>query len=381
MKVAHETDGKKVIMIRSHYPDSRLEKEGRALIRNGFTITQVGWDRRHDTDACLRSSFAVKKMHLPIQPGSLRLIPYLPIWWAYISYVLLFEKFDVVHASDLDSFLPALLLAKLRRKIIVYDIFDFYADMIGFPIFPDLFQKLFRKLDKFIMKFADGIIIADDSRIEQIGPNVNSRIISIYNSPEDYFENPIYEPDCKLFSVFFGGGISEDRNIDKVIAATKDLEGIKLTIMGPCPPLYGEKLIGLCNNSKNIKLYLNYFPHEVILKLTQESDLIFSLYETNIPNNKYSSPNKLFEAMMFGKPIIVNDGTSMAEIVKSTMCGVVIPHVDNKFIKDTLLILKNNPEYCKLLGCNGRKAYEEIYCWAIMEKKLLSLYKSLLKGV
>ena len=110
-----------------------------------------------------------------------------------------------------------------------------------------------------------------------------------------------------------------------MINAIKDISDIKLIIAG-----YGigeDELIPILDKKQNIK-FLGRLPHNEIMRLTNEADLLFALYDTNVPNNKYASPNKLFEAMPCGKPIIVNDGTSMANIVKNEECGIIVPYND-----------------------------------------------------
>ena len=83
--------------------------------------------------------------------------------------------------------------------------------------------------------------------------------------------------------------------------------------------------------------------------------------------------------MMCAKPIIVNDSTSVADKVREENCGLVVPYGDYEALKEAVLTLKNNPELCKELGENGRRAYDTKYNWKIMEKRLLDLYASLEK--
>ena len=81
--------------------------------------------------------------------------------------------------------------------------------------------------------------------------------------------------------------------------------------------------------------------------------------------------------MMCGKPILVSDGTAMADIVKEEECGLVVPYGDVDAIKHAILTLKNDPVLCRRLGENGRRAYETKYNWKIMEERLLEIYRRL----
>jgi glycosyltransferase involved in cell wall biosynthesis len=123
--------------------------------------------------------------------------------------------------------------------------------------------------------------------------------------------------------------------------------------------------------------YIGKIPYNEILENSLRADVLFAFYDTIIPNNKYASPNKLFEAMMCGKPIIVNENTCMAETVQKEKCGILIPFGKIEQIKMAILTLKNNHELSILMGLNGRNAYEERYSWKIMENRLLDVYSEL----
>ena len=81
--------------------------------------------------------------------------------------------------------------------------------------------------------------------------------------------------------------------------------------------------------------------------------------------------------MMCRKPIIVNDDTSMANIVREEKCGLIVPYGDVKTIKEAIIKLQNNPSLREELGENGRKAYDRKYSWTIMEKRLVLTYETL----
>jgi len=119
--------------------------------------------------------------------------------------------------------------------------------------------------------------------------------------------------------------------------------------------------------------YLGYISHNEIMQQTDLADVIVALYDPKIPNNLYASPNKLFEAMMLKKPIIINSETTASMIVKRYNCGISIPYGSVDDLYTALQKLKNG-EYRKVLGENGRIAYEHQYDWREMEKRILDVY-------
>ena len=78
-------------------------------------------------------------------------------------------------------FIPAIFCRLLYKKRVIYNIFDFYADMIRHG--PRRLREIIRKLDLFIMSKTNAVIIADESRKEQIRESDPKELLVIYNSP------------------------------------------------------------------------------------------------------------------------------------------------------------------------------------------------------
>ena len=94
----------------------------------------------------------------------------------------------------------------------------------------------------------------------------------------------------------------------------------------------------------------------------------------------FASPNKLFEAMMYEKPILVSKGTTMTDIVEKENCGLAVHCNSVDEIRKAIIRLKDDPDLCRQLGANARRAYEERYNWVIMEQRLLAIYRELTGG-
>jgi glycosyltransferase involved in cell wall biosynthesis len=365
----------KVVMLRSNPidPDVRIEKEAKTLVDAGHDVTLLGWQRFGDAPAQeKRYLYTIERLKFRAPVGK-KVILYLPIWWILAFLWLLREDWDIVHAADLDTYVPALLAAKLKRRRLIYDIFDFYVDMVTLPSFVRSFVAA---LDTSLMRFADAIIVVDPSRLKQIGKEGDSSIHIIYNSPRDPTTSVIVgiprEPT--LFKIFYAGGLGVDRDFETVLQAAKEIGGVRVELAGyGC---YAGHLRSISEQEPHVT-FIGTIPYDEVIRKTLESDLLFALYDPDVPNNRYASPNKLFEAMMSGKPILVSDETAMAEIVREEDCGLVVPYGDIGAIKHAICTLKNDPALCKHLGENGRKAYETKYSWRIMEERLLEVYEKL----
>jgi glycosyltransferase involved in cell wall biosynthesis len=107
------------------------------------------------------------------------------------------------------------------------------------------------------------------------------------------------------------------------------------------------------------------------------ADVMVATYSPAIPNHRFSSPNKLFEAMLLAKPIIVARDTNIDRIVQAEGCGLVVNYGDLPALEEVLVQLQHDPTLRQRLGEQGRKAYENSYAWSHMKIRLLKLYQDL----
>lgn len=370
----------KVTIVRSRAIDPAVNKIAKTLSQNGYTVELLVWDRQNTLKDESDLGYEICCFNFSAPYDKPEVLFYLPIWWAYEFFFLLKGNCDVIHACDLDTLIPAILVKVIRKVKLCYTIYDFYADNIPKRI-PNMVKKLVASLEKFGIRFADVLFLVDESRYEQVkGAKINN-LDYIYNSPPDYFYAKQKQSSSAgaEITIFCAGLIHKSRGLEYIIRAVEELDSVRLVVVGTGPD--ENLLANLPVDVKEKIQYIGWIPYEEVIKKTMEADVLFAFYDPAIPNNRYASPNKLFEAMMCGIPIIVNDNTSMANIVRKEDCGLIMPYGDVDAIKDAILKLKNDSALMQKLGKNGRRAYEERYDWEIMEKKLLDIYYGLVEDI
>jgi len=374
----------KVIMVRSQpvNPDVRIEKEAETLSMAGFDVIILGWGKSGKKSVRLekRSGYLIRRFQF-WAPWGKKVVFFLPFWWIFETGWLLKNQWDIVHAADFDTLVPALIVAKLKRKYIIYDIFDYYAESTPMP---HILRAILGRLDRYLMNYVDKIIVVDPSRLKQIGRENDSTVAVIFNSPSDHLTTKkLSDKDTPrdsgdFFRIFYAGVLPVDRDIKSMIHGSMEFGDVSIEIAG-----YGyqeNEIKEICGKYSRSQ-FIGAITYETVIEKTLQADLLFALYDPKIPNNRYASPNKLFEAMMCGKPILVSDNTAMADVVKEENCGLVVPYGDIDAIKGAINKLKGDPDLCKCLGDNGRKAYEKKYNWTIMEERLMEIYNGLYKNI
>jgi len=368
----------KIVLIRSNpvNPDPRLEKEAETLGKSGYKVAVLGWGRWKTTvNTEIKSGYTIYRIPLKA-PVGIRIIVFWPVWWFFEFAWLMRNSWDIVHAADFDTYIPALAAAKIRHKKIIYDIYDFYPDMIKLP---SGIQKIFSRFDKYLMKYADAVVIVDKCRLKQIDRKDDSSVTILYNTPNEYSPADVLSssPTDGRFNIFYGGFLQPDRDVASMIKVVSEIRDCNLTIAGGGHTEDVQNIKNLSKNTQNVT-YLGVIPYHDILMQSSKADLLFALYDPAVPNNLLASPNKLFESMMCGKPIIVNEGAAAADKVREENCGCVVPFNDYDALKTAVISLKDNPDLRKKMGQNGRIAYDTKYNWNLMEKRLLNLYASLI---
>ena len=367
----------RVTLVRSRATDPPVYKVARALAENGYAVDLLVWVREgRGRENDKGNGYNIYRFNLKAPYYKFRLLFYLPIWWLYEFFFLLRNRANVIHACDLDTVLPAILVKVIKRTKLCYTIYDFYADILPYQI-PGTVRKLVTFTEKFVLRFVDVLFLVDNSRYEQVRGAKISRIEYIYNSPEDCFNtSPKLEHALKT-SIFYAGYLDESRGLEKMIDAVSELDGINLTLagMGPGEAIIKHNLAKLHNLQ-----YIGWIPYKEVITNSLNTDILFAFYDPKIPSNKYASPNKLFEAMMCAKPIITNDGTTASKIVAEEKCGLVVPYGDVEAIREAVVRLKNDTDLRQTLGNNGRRAYETHYSWEIMKGRLINAYEELAKS-
>jgi len=373
---------KRIIILRSNpvAPDPRVEKVADWLHHDGWTVTVFAWDRGGNVAAvetrafgtihrvCLRAPFGAGLRNVPRKLG-----------WNLRLLCALFRRareYTFLHACDFDTLLPALLLKVVLGKRVVYDVFDFFAD--GLP--PDSRTgRLLRKLDLWSMGLADAVLIADDSRRDQIRGARPKRLEVVYNTPRPPGTAPATEravtPPGGLRLAFIGV-LYRNRGLLEMLSVLRHHPEWSLDLAG-----FGgdeELIVDAAAALPNVRFH-GAVPYDRTLQLSAEADALFALYDPTVPNHRYSSPNKLFESMMLGKPIIVANGTGMDRVVREHRLGYTVEYGDEGQLEAALSRVAGwDVPRRQSFAEHARSVYERHFSASEMERRVCTLYASLL---
>ena len=370
----------RILFIRSNpvFPDSRVEKEIGALQEAGHNVELLAWDR--NADYPLRMEFLNDSMHdicayrvgIKANYGSgIKNIGNLLKFQYEIFKFLKTHVYDAIHACDFDTAFTAFHLINRDKTKFIYDIFDFYVDAYNVP---NILKELIKCLDYKIIEKANCVIICTEERRQQIAGSNPKKVVVIHNTP------PMLVIDKKNQTLHGGGpkicyvGILQPgRLLIELGEVVKNHPDWELHIGGF--GMYEEYFKKLSEEYANI-FYYGRLPYERTLNLESKCDIMLALYDPNVPNHKYAAPNKFYEALFLGKPIIMVKETGMSSVVKENDIGVLIDYSEDGFLDGLNRLISKKNEWGEI-SKKMKRLYNEKYSWTEMEKRLYDLYGDL----
>lgn len=283
------------------------------------------------------------------------------------------DLYDTIHAIDYDAGSVAARIAKKKNKEFVYHIADFYADSrLGIP---SQLRLLIAQWERKLIGKADATIVCSEDRIQQIKGSHPKELVVVHNTPAR--QQIVKQADIpkvikEKLVLTYVGGIEKKRFIDQVVEAVAKYPNIELLLAGDGDAT--EKVLEVSSKHENVKYY-GRIAYQEALALYADTDLMFAMYDPSHPNHKYSAANKVYEAQLMGKAIIVAKGTGMDKIVADNNMGYVIDYNQAAFSAILEHILANQEElYEKRV--NALLAYPK-YSWDEMKQRIITLYDKL----
>ncbi|MBC8507444.1 MAG: glycosyltransferase family 4 protein [Anaerolineales bacterium] len=368
----------RILICRSNpiVPDPRVEKTVKSLAEAGYNVAILCWDRTGRLPVGeVVNGVPCTRLPIKAQYGS-GMENFLPLFrwqWMLFRWLIIHKNdYDLIHACDFDTVLAGMIVKRLFGKKVIYDIFDFYADHLRAT--PNWTKNIIRAVDLWVINHVDGLIVTDDARWEQISIEAPKNSAVIYNTPQDtsdLFGKQDQPSPSRGLQLVYVGLLQVERGLLDILSILNENPNWHLDLAG-----FGgdeELILEKAGKMENVQWH-GRIPYQRALELTHGADVILALYDPALPNHRYASPNKLFEAMMLGKPIVVAAKTNIDSIVLDENCGLVIEYGGITELRDSLLRLDADLMLRRKLGANGRRAYETKYSWVEMKKRLLDLY-------
>jgi len=263
------------------------------------------------------------------------------------------KKYSVIHACDFDTIFPALLAKFILKKKVIYDIYDAAGTTQSF------LQKSLRTLDNIAIKHVDRLILADQERVKQINLSeaAQKKLFVVENVPmvDDKVYPNAFETDGTKIS--YVGVLDRHRGLENLLECVKRNESIFLYIAGTGTLQDEVKKASIeCNRIS----YYDRVLYSKGLSIMKGSDIICGLYYPYISNHIYAAPNKYFESLYLGVPILTSKGTLVGKKTRTHNTGYTIDSTIKDMENFLLSIDVKSDEY-KCIKNNTIQIWDRFY--------------------
>lgn len=322
--------------------DQRVLKQAELLRENGFDVTVIG--RKIGTGRELQTGRKGEiRLKIPFEKGPLMYL----VFNLRLFFSLLARKADLYVANDLDTLLPAFLASKLYRRPLVYDSHEYFTGQHGLAE---------RRSRYYVWKRLEGILLP---RIRWM-ITVNKSIADLYE--REYGVKPVVVRNVSpsaakisqrnrteaganeddLLTVYQGSGINPGRGAEELIEAMGLTEGVKLLVIGSGVAYEEVKSMAIEKGVSQKVKFLPRMPWEEMMSYTRSCDAGLSLDKDTCINQRYSLPNKLFDYISAGIPVIASPLPEVSALVAEFGCGIILNAVTPAEIAAKLMLLKND---------------------------------------
>ncbi len=359
--------------------DQRVHKVSLTLHQLGYDVTLVGRRQRKSLPLAKRD-YATKRMFLLFEKG--------PLFYAEYQFrlflYLLFHKANVLVANDLDTLLPNYLISKLKGSNLVYDSHELFCEVPELQNNPAK-KNTWKRLERWIFPKLKNVFTVNDSIAKIYSEEYGVELKVLRNIPllsnQQNFKKASKEElgiatDKKII-VLQGAGINVDRGAEEAVLSMQFVENAELLIIGS-----GDVMDVLKQMVHDLKLqekvkFIGKVPFEKLLQYTHHADLGLTLdKDTNI-NYRYSLPNKLFDYIHAGVPVLASGLAEIKKIITDYKVGDCIQNHDPKHIADKINAILNNEQLLADWKKNCKIAAEKLN-WETEQLQLISVYKQFL---
>lgn len=370
---------KRIVIIRSNpvEPDSRVEKEANSLVKGGYDVQLLVWDRTRNgiyNDTKVLADTEVKRTCLGAKAtygeGIKNLRPFLLFQYRVLKWLLFHRKdFDYVHACDFDTAFTSSIICKLLNIPYIFDIFDYIGTN------PKNFvERIVNFFEHWIINNAAGTIICTEQRKNQISGSHPKKLEIIHNSPDKIKLGSIKLKNTNdKVKIVYVGILQDYRMILELAEIVKKHPQLELHIGG-----FGkleEQIRHLAKVSSNIFFY-GKLSYPDTLALESQADIMTALYDPSIGNHYYAAPNKFYEALFLGKPLIMVRNTGMSQIVEEQNIGVLVDYDEKSLSEGIFKLISEKGQWTKI-STKMKYIYKTAYSWKEMERRLWAFYSKL----
>jgi glycosyltransferase involved in cell wall biosynthesis len=357
--------------------DQRVLRICKVAGNMGLDVTIIG---RRKGDCCSNDNvpFRTKRFRMVFKRGFL----FYKFFNIRLLFYLIFHRSDILVANDLDTLLPNFIVSRLRKIPLVFDSHEYFTGV------PELGQRPFVKwiwksIEKSILPRLDNVMTVSQSIAGQYAAEYGINAAVVRNCSgnsthiEPYTKEKLGIDPGHLLLILQGTGINLERGAEELIDSMLLYDKFSLLIVGS-----GDIIPALHNRVIRTGLTgrVNFYPKvswNEMMRFTKTADAGVSLDKCKSLNQEFSLPNKLFDYISAGIPVIAGDLPEVTRIVTDYNCGIIIPEITPAEISQAVRLLNENYDLLNILKKNARET-SAVINWKSESKLVKDFYQKLI---
>lgn len=390
-----------VLVYKEDYPwDVRVEKLALALREQGHSVTIVSRNLEQrpirETDGNLK---LLRLPHFRQFPLFLRKLLNLPLWfnpiWIYrIFQAIRYERADLIIVRDLPLVKSALILKNILGTKVALDMAEVYPEMYASsaqysdePLAQRLLKnpKVATRYEASVLpKLDHTLVMIEESRERLLRKGIpEDRVTIVSNTPPiDKFRGLVHQHTGTNLHLAYVGFLTELRGLDLLIKAVAEYiergnpaDSIRVDIVGKGaskPKL--QRLVKELGIGSSVTIH-GWLSQEKVTQLMTAANVGALTYRV-CGHWNHTIPNKIFDYMLAGLPVLATEVIPIQRIITQEDCGLVCRDLDTADIAEKLERLRN-PELRIALGRNGHEAVKRTWNWEKDKVQLANAMKSI----
>lgn len=357
--------------------DPRIfHKECRSLARAGFAVTVIG------PNAADSVTDAVNIKAIPREP--VRIARMTRSVWRVLDEALK-QQGDVYHFHD-PELIPVGLLLRARGKQVIYDIHeDLPKDILSKSYLPAwsraAISRLMQRVESAACSRFSALVVVTPSIAGRF-QSINRRTVIVHNYPyvrELIREEAMVPWDQRRQSITYVGGITVQRAIREMVFAMALLPerlSATLELAGTEIPVEADPE-NLRRNPGWARVHHHGFLDQpATFRILRHVRAGLVLFHPE-PNHVEAMPQKIFEYMGAGLPIIASDFPLWRRIIGDAGCGIFVDPQNPREIAKAIEFVLTHPREAEEMGRRGQAAVVDRFNWDTEADKLVRLYLEL----
>lgn len=291
---------------------------------------------------------------------------------------------DVYHAHDLVTLPAAYLAARINGGKVVYHSNELWLDLAGKQR-SKINRYLVTRIESFLIRRTDANIMVGESGSKYLAEKyhidppiviLNVPYYRLYQPSELFYEKLDISRDRKI--VLYMGVISEHKGIEEAIKSIKYLSNCDLVIFGfgYQPYISSLKKLIEIEGFRDRVHFFDAVPFDEVTRYAMSAHISLVLHQNLGLNYYYVTPNKLFESIGAGLPVVGSNFPEIKRFIDSFHFGLTCDPTNPKEIANAINYLLSDNDRYETMRRNALEAAKTLN-WENESRKLISLYEEL----